>query len=170
MKELFDNVKKVIISGVMIVALLGATTVHAANASITLTGVNSGVLLSSPVVASQLLVSSSTTNGTLVTFYDNSATNFFYTNASYITTTTSQQTVTNIYTNYFGVLTTNIYPALVTSSVTNAATTNLMPIVATTFVPGSSTAELDGTYQFRSGILVSNSVSAATITVNATYR
>jgi hypothetical protein len=170
MKKFFNAVRKAIISGVTIVALLCATTVHAANASLTLTSANVGSLLTVPATVSQLLVSNSTTNGTLVTFYDSGNTNFYITNVSYVTVTYTQQSVTNIYTNYFGVLTTNIYPALVTSSVTNSATTNLFPATASTYVPGSSTAEIDGTYRFMNGVLVSNSVSTATITVNATYR
>lgn len=140
---------------------------HAANQSwVQATGTQTNVFTNA-VVVSQVIIANATTTPSTLWFFDSpgATTNIL---SSWITTTYAQQTLTNAYTNYFGVVNSNVYTALVASSVTNAQTTNLYTVPFAIVAPTNTTIVLDGTYRFNRGLLSTN--GGATLTVSVTYQ
>lgn len=161
--------KKLFLSALVAVGLLQSAS--ALNLTYPLptgsTSMSNLVLLSSATI-SQVTIANATSTPTTIAFFDNNVTNLVVTNASWVTTTYTSQSVTNTYTNYFGVPTTNIYTALVASSVTNAAATNLVNMPLSIVAPTNTTIVLDGTYRFFKGLVLTNGNAA--VTVSLTYQ
>jgi len=127
------------------------------------------ILLSTPATVSQFVIANATGTNTYVVFFDNTGTNTLYTNSAYTTTSWTSGLITNIYTNYFGVLNTNIYTGLSSNQVSVAASTsNLFPIPFAATIPANTTVVFDGAYQFFSGIHVTNGLGQ--VTISGTYR
>jgi len=126
-------------------------------------------LLSTPATVSQFVIANATGTNTYLAMFDNIGTNSVYTNATYTTTAYTVGSVTNIYTNYFGVLNTNIYTALLSNSVSVAvSTSNLFAIPFAATIPANTTVVFDGSYQFLTGIHVTNGLGQ--VTISGTYR
>lgn len=156
--------KKILLTLVMLVSL--ALGVQASNISYSLAANTSTNVFTNATTVSQVSIANATATASTVWFFDspNYTTN---TTSSWITTSYASQTLTNAWTNYFGVVNSNVYTALVASSVTNAAATNLFNAPLAIVVPTNTTIVLDGTYRFNRGILTTN--GAAAVTVSLTY-
>lgn len=87
--------------------------------------------------------------------------------AAYSYNSYSVVNVTNTYTNFFGVLNSNVFQTVLVTSNNVAASTNLYPILFQATVNTNTTAVFDFAGTFNSGMLVTNSAAAAVI--NLTY-
>lgn len=153
-----------------LVALMIGMALSASAVNLSFTVANGAVtnVFTNALTVSQVSLANATATPSAVTFYDSPSNTNNYVLLSYITTAYVQQSVTNIYTNYFNVATTNVYTALVSQSVTNAQTTNFYNAPLSVVVPTNTTILLDGTYRFYRGMFVTN--GAASLTVSLTYQ
>lgn len=157
--------KKLIVS--LLLTLSVATSVYATSTTARSLGTN--VLVSAAARSSSFIFSNTNLIANVtVAVFDSAVSTVDYTNASYDTIVYTSQSVTNIYTNYFGVLNTNIYTALVHSTNTVAAATNGFAPVFTTIVQSNSVSTVNLNYNFVRGITVTNAAVLGGATVNYT--
>jgi hypothetical protein len=122
----------------------------------TVNGTNNSIY-AGPVVAARVTVLA--TNTGTISLFDGAN---VVTNATYKTLVSTQTTVTNVYTDYFGVSRTNTYTALVTTTNTVAASTNLAaPMLTLGTVNGSITVEVP--LFFTKGVAATNSGGQASV-------
>lgn len=122
---------------------------------------NQAIVVQGPGTFSYVSIYNPTTNLAVVSLYDSPTNTTVWTNAAYTNFVQTQVTYTNIYTNIFGVITTNTYPAFTNAANAVAAATNSYRIVNTIVVPASSqvNSTLDG--NVNNGIWATNTQSAA---------
>jgi ribosomal protein S8E len=113
-------------------------------------GTNNNIYAGPAVVTKISIVA---TNAGTISLFDGAN---VVTNAAYKTLVSTQTTVTNVYTDYFGVSRTNTYTALVTTTNTVAASTNLAaPMLTLGTVNGSVTVDVP--LFFTKGVAATNS-------------
>ena len=119
----------------------------------------------------QIAVASTTGSNTTVVLIDTPTNALTYVQSAYTNTLSYGTNYTQIYTNYFGVLTTNLMTNVLTSvSRTVAASTNAYPVRATVSALASTTATAYGVnYYFGQGIWATNT-STGTAAVTITYQ
>lgn len=153
---------KKLLSLVLGLMLCGTSFLKAETATLTLTGMNSNaVIFTGPAVLLSLSVYSTAATNDVLYFYDSPfATNRYYVGA-YTNTTRSVATTNIIYTNVFGVISTNSYSVI--RSATNTATAGLRVRQSiTSIIPVSNTVvtvDFDAGQQLGFGLAVTNHVS-----------
>ena len=120
-----------------------------------------------PRTVTQFVITPSTVASTIA-FFDSANTNTTYTynaytNVSFYTSTNLQ----SIYTNYFGVITTNTYTGVVTTNTVVAGGTNTYPIVLSLTAPSNTVTIVNGSWRFISGVTTTNTGAA---TVSMTFK
>jgi hypothetical protein len=122
----------------------------------TVNGTNNNIYAGSAIVTKVTVVA---TNAGTISLFDGAN---VVTNATYKTLVSTQTTVTNVYTDYFGVSRTNTYTALVTTTNTVAASTNLAaPLLTLGTVNG--TVSVDVPLFFTKGVAATNSGGQASV-------
>lgn len=124
------------------------------------------LLSAGPATVTSFTLANGTGTNTFVQFNDSAVTNLYYTNTAWSAITYASSSVTNIYTNYFNVLTTNIYTALVGTSNYVASVTNYNPILLGVAVPSNTTIVLNGRWKFIEGIQITNGLGQLSVTAN----
>lgn len=123
-----------------------------------------------PVKITQIAITAPANNTASIRIHDSPTNSAYYTNASYVSDASYVTNYTTIYTNFFGVVNTNTYNALVHYSITNAATTNLYPVRFTGSTATNTTSVFDGVnYWFINGPWATNTGSGS-VTVTVTYQ
>lgn len=119
----------------------------------------------------QINVTASTATNTTVAILDTPTNALTYVVPAYTNRLIYGTNYTQIYTNYFGVLTTNIMTNVLTSvSQTVAATTNNYPVRVTQSALASTTSSIDGVnYYFINGVWATNT-SSGNASVTITYQ
>jgi len=106
----------------------------------------------------QILISSTATNGATVSFVDTGTNSLTYTVPAFTNVLTYPTNVSQVFTNYYGVVTTNIYTnALVDLSnyVASVVVTNNMPLRVN--IGTNVTSKIDGVnYYFGKGVWLTN--------------
>ncbi len=156
MKNLFKNIS------IGFILLVLATNVFGVAVTVTLnttpTQVVAGGLKTSQFIFSN---TNTTANATFTVFDAPTAvtTNVIpaYTNVTY----TTVSSITNAYTNYFGVVNSNVYSAITHATNSVAATTNTYPVMFSEIVPSNSTMTVDFAQRFQSGVTVSNTAGGS---------
>lgn len=138
-----------------------STTKYSAANTASYVNTNSLQLLSLTIQNTNL-----TTDAT-ITFFDMPFTNITYTLAAYTNTYPTTASITNYYTNYFGVLNTNIFLSQVWSNVAVSASTNLYPLMFSIIVKSNTTPTIDASYRCLFGLGFTNSAS---VSVTANYQ
>lgn len=155
------------ILAIIVLSVFASTAIQAATATAVLGTASRSNLVTGPLTTTLLTVTSSATNNSVIYIWD--APGLFPTNtaAAYSSYSYSVGSGTNYYTNYFNVVTSNTFPALITTSNWTAAAIGTYPVVwSGVTIPTNTTTIFDFNHNFLNGILVSNH-NAATIT--ATY-
>lgn len=136
-------------------------------------GASGRVSVVSGTVTSSLFTLQNTNEAKNATFYifDAPGTNSTYVLSAYTNITYGAQWQTNIYTNYYGVYSSNVYLAKVLYTNSIAQSTNGYSLVgiytcSSNTAPGVGYLSVPLTYQFRNGILVTNINSGS---VSVTY-
>lgn len=161
---------KYILSLAMLIAFTSMVEATSISVSIPANGKAMAITNGAKITQWILTTAASQTNNATISAFDAPSTNLFYTNDSFITLVPSQSQITNIYTNYFGVLTTNVFPAIVDSPVTNLSSTNYFPARFVATVVSNSSSTFGGVnYYFNYGVALSNASPNAT-TVTITYQ
>lgn len=155
------------------VASLALATVSLKAAPLNFQFVNTNALFLTNAVApgtvSYLQVYNPGTNTTLY-IYDNYTNSLYVTNAAYTNYTVSVGTTTNIYTNIFGVLTTNIYPSrLLTEQDVAASTTTPARVLYTIYCPSNVVSTVPITADAVFGLYASNWPSSTNITISMSF-
>ena len=164
-------IKKFILS--LAVGLMFIGSAIAETATATLTGNSpTNLVLQGPAKINGISVSSlATTNGTL-TFWDSPYNTNTYTRGAFTNFTTTVFNTNRIYTNFFGVLTTNTYQVKAMTTNTAAAAVVARPQIASIVTVSNSvvTYDFDGVY-VGTGLLITNlgtigGLGGVTVTVN----
>lgn len=165
--------KKFILSLAVAVGLV--SSLSAATLSATIQPNSASNVLSGGLAVSQfILASQATASNNIITMFDSPNNNLFYTNGAYTGVVSVTVSTNSIYTNYFGVLTTNSYSALIETNQTFLAATNTQPVRVGPLIVSSNSVVTLGNgvatiYYFYSGITVSNN-GTAPLTFTMTYR
>jgi hypothetical protein len=128
----------------------------------------------------QIVLASAPTTSASVAIYDCSGSQT-YTNAAYIATTTYSTNLTYLYTNYFGVSTTNTgsspygltnkYTAIVDVTNTVAASTNFYPVKISFSSPTNATTVLGNVnYYFTQGVWATNTATSGNAILTVTFQ
>jgi hypothetical protein len=173
-KQTIDDLIKIVGSMSLAALLLLGVTVglnaRAASLGSVVVAYNTytNVLATNGAVFSQFVIANATGTNTYLQIFDNATTNLYYTNLAYSTVSYSMGTGTNIYTNYFGVVVSNTYPALLSNSVSAASNNFLFSAPFSATIPANTTVVFDGSYTFLSGLHVTNGLGQ--VTISGTYR
>jgi hypothetical protein len=160
-------------------ALSLGLTLHLEAAQITTTVAGNSVaniLVGGGRLQQFVLTSTSATNNTLA-FVDSPTTNLTYVLGAYSNTVSVVGLYTNIYTNYFGNLTTNIYTAQTTTTNSVPSVTNSYNGILTAQVTANTTLTIGNaatfpygsTYYFYQGVAVTNAGTGSAV-VTLTYQ
>lgn len=148
-------------------------TVFGASISKTATAGGNGTNLISGACQITLLsfVSTNVASATKVVFFDSVNSTTTFSNASYPSIVYTPTLITNAYTNYFGVINSNVYVGLIKTTNTIAGATNNLPIAFTITVSSNTPAgagimTVNIPYTFLNGVTFTNDLP---ITVSATY-
>lgn len=175
--KFINTLKQALMGCIVAAAVVGtAPTSNAAQITVTIPGNTiTNILVGAGRISQFVLTSSSTTNNTLA-FYDCPSNTLTYIINAYSNVVLTVGSYTNIYTNYFNVLTTNIYTAQTTSTNSVGPLTNTYNGLLTAQVTANSTLTI-GTavatypnaslYYFFNGVTVTNigtGPAAATLT------
>ena len=119
---------------------------------------------------SQLIVTAGAASGTLQ-FVDAYTNQLWFTNAAYTNVLSQFASQTNVFTNYYNVLQTNIYEGLVDTTNNVAGFSNALPVRVSIFVPTNGTVVIPtASYYFYNGIWLTNNGGTGPITATATYQ
>lgn len=155
------------------VALLFATlTLKAAPFVVTFSGTNnSAIITQGSGTLKEASVFNPTTNTAIVQFIDCPTNVVTWTNAAYTNYTLSIVTATNIFTNYFGVITTNTYSAETNAPNAVLGSTNNYRVVAILVVPPLGTSRVTNDILCVAGLFATNTLSgtASNLVVNVNY-
>lgn len=166
MKSLFKNK---LFAALAIVGLT-ASTMSAATFSIsTNIAVNRTIrLIDGPASINSIAMQNAITTNSIVAFYIAPGTNTYFTNGVYTNYTWyATNAYQQIYTNFFGVLTTNTFAALVKTTNSVAAGTNFYPTLwAATSVSNATTTYLPPfPVTAPLGLVITNGLSPITVTI-----
>lgn len=160
--------KKLFITLVAMVALIGATFAATTSQSIAPNRVTSLISSNTATINSITVQNTGAIANATIVFYDAPWTNLVWTNGSYTTTGRTNGTYSQIYTNFFGNLWTNYFSnSWISYTITNAANTNFYTTVWSTLVASNTTATFEppsGTRVNR-GLVLTNS-SGVVVTVD----
>jgi hypothetical protein len=175
MKKLFNTIKYAITALVISSLLVGH--LYAFSTSMT---IQPGVMTNFPIVVTgalkvtQVIVSASATNVANLKFVDTLTNSLTVTNAAYTNILTYATNVTQIYTNYYGVIQTNILTnQLVDVTNTVAAATNNCNIPLSYNVATNATVTTSSAgYYFVNGLWITNAAAPGSgpATVSITYQ
>lgn len=152
--------------------LAGLITVGAFSSTTTLNPGSSTLLVSNSCRVTQVIITANANTNASTLCIDAPTNGTLYIIPGFTNFVTYGTNMLNIYTNYFGVLTTNIYTnAIVDVGQTNIQTTNSYPVrVALGAAAGSSFKADNVNYYFQSGVMVTNnSPGFAPETVTVTW-
>ncbi len=127
----------------ILIALLAATGIYAQAATISSNNlapatINNLIPTNQLLISSVVLVNSTTTNAT-ITLIDSPRGVLLWTNSAYTSRVVTLGNVTNIYTNFLGVIETNMITNVVVGGfVTNSGATNAFRVLATLGVPANN--------------------------------
>lgn len=156
--------KKLIVS-----LLLTLVTATSFGASTTVRSVGTNSVVASPLTSSSFIFSNTNLiQNVTVAVFDTAGSDTSYTNGTYSAIVYTQTTITNAYTNYFGVINSNVYTALVQSTNTVAAATNFYTPVFVYIAPSNAISTVNFNYGFTRGVLVTNTPVLNGVTVNYT--
>lgn len=151
--NMYEIVKKIAVG----IGLLALTATLQAAPFVATTGTTNAVLVESgPGDLTSIMIFNPSASNALVYLYDSPTNNYQWTNAGFSNYVTTVVTYTNIYTNYFGVITTNSYPAETNSISVSAASTNAQRIVGIMVVPSTSSASLTNLGFLTQGLYITN--------------
>lgn len=162
MKKLFKNKTIKLVTALIALAIVTiALVAHAVPFFKTTAAVSpSGNVFAGPGRLNSIQIYNPSTVPTVVYFYDSSSTNYTGTNNAYTNYTVITARATNIYTNFFGSLNTNIfnYKSNVVQNVATGTYTNrLVNVIA---IPASNTVVSTLTVPLMFGLMYSNTVVA----------
>lgn len=160
MKKYFNKTLGSIVIGV---ALLTACLFAKADSLTVIFGGtnNSALLYRGPADINGVTIYNPTTNPCTVSFFDSPTNVIFYTNGAYTNFTINSVTYTNIYTNYFGVITTNTYPSKSNAVNVVAGGTNNYPTNLTLNIPTSGYVSSTIKFPIANGLFATNVLSGA---------
>ena len=158
--------KDIIRTLIAVVAFVGLTAQGAViTANLTGVGTNKTQIYAGPFELQSVTVANPTLSAITVALFDSP--NYSVTNVigAFTNTTSTAVTVTNIYTNIFGALNTNIYAAVSNSATANAQITNLYRVLDTFTVAASTTVTRTFPQVGVFGILATNTLTNMTYTI-----
>ena len=150
------NLIKTFLAGLLALPCLVAQTYTSA----TLVANTPQALITTPATISLLTVTATTAAVTTFKFYDNNDATAARTNVVYAATTSPLQYSTNwssVYTNTAGVLLTNTFSGLYTTTTVVTAVTNERPRIITITVPASAQRTVTVSRQLAHGLVVQSS-------------
>lgn len=167
MKKFFNKQVKLASTMVAIMTLLTAS-LFAANTTVYSIANNKSALLTNLCYSTSFVINNTnlTTDAT-VTFFDAPNTNLTYSFGAYSNIVVSTAMITNLWTNYFGVVNSNVYTAQIeTTNSVAAATNNYSPVYS---VRASSNAVTTVNFASRwlLGVMFTNN---ATVSVTLNYQ
>lgn len=140
----------------MVVALLVAVDTFAASVVVTSTNGPTSIIQGGCKTSQIIIANTNTTANSMFYFFDSPTNVITYTNAAYTNITQSVGQVTNIYTNYFNVPTTNVFAGAILTTNTVIANTNNYPLMLNVLVPSNTTMTVDFVQKFTFGVTVTN--------------
>lgn len=154
------TIKNLLLMGSML--LVGSAQLQAAPATVTYSGTNNyGYLLTGVGEMNTIYIYNPTTNVANVSVYDSPTNVLAWTNLAYSNYVYSTVTYTNIYTNIFGVITTNSYAAETNTINVVATGANSYRVIANLTVPGLSQASYPVKCVYVNGLFTTNTGSAS---------
>lgn len=149
-------------------ALVSGLVTNAQNVEVfTLTSATVSNLFSAPRIIQNVTILATTTNNTTVKFYDSSNASTSIVRAAYTSYSSYATNYDVVFTNSAGLLVTNTFDGIYTSSTSNSAVTNERPRVGVITVPASSQLSLDTQWQTIRGL---SALPSANCIVTVTYR
>lgn len=150
MKKKLLIAASVLLAGIVYVGAFTSTTVLNPGAST--------LLISNSCRVTQVFVTATTATNTVAALVDSPTNGLLYVVSGFTNTITYGTNAIVIYTNFFGILTTNIYTnTIVDAPFTNAPATNTYPTRIVLGASGGTTAKGDNVnYYFLNGLMVTN--------------
>lgn len=161
MKKYFQNKLTVTLLAVSLLGLSAALTAHAVGFFKTTAAVSpSGNVYAGPGNLTSVQIYNPSTVGTTIYFYDSGTSNYTYSVGAFTNYTVTTARATNIYTNFFGSLNTNIFNYKSNVAQNVAATSYSNRLVNIVFIPASNTVISTLRSPLMFGLMYTNTVTA----------